>query len=193
VRLLRDGPNGDVHDVPVVRLLVGRVFVMAARWFVAVCEPRDELSCIAAMKFVGIEAFSPHERFARKDQWKRWQLVAKPKAPGYVFCLLDADTLPLALGLRHVWHVLPGRGRHPLPVARSEERRVEALRDAEAADMLIGLEERLPKRERPRRASPALWEQYVVASARERGSLLGEKLHEAVLGLLEPGTMQEAA
>jgi hypothetical protein len=166
---------------------------MTARWYVAVTEPRDELSCIAAMKFVGIEAFSPHERFARKDQWKRWQLVAKPKAPGYVFCLLGPDELVVALGLRHVWHVLPGRGRHPLPVARSEERRVEALRDAEAADALIGLEERLPKRERPRRVSPALWEQYVAASSGERESVLGEKLRAAVLGLLEPGTMQEAA
>lgn len=168
---------------------------MAQRWYVACTEPRDELSCIAAMKFVGIEAFSPHERFARKDQWKRWQLVARPKAPGYVFCLLDADTLPLALDLRHVWHVLPGRGRRPLPVTRSEEWRLNALREAEEADALVGLEERLPKRERRRRASPALWEQYVAAYGKPASSetVLAEKLRAAVMGLLEPGYQVEEA
>jgi hypothetical protein len=159
---------------------------MAPRWYVAVTEPRDELSCIAAMKFVGIEAFSPHRRVARKNQWGRWELVAKPMAMSYVFCLLDADSMPLALELRHVWHLLPGHGRKARPIMRMEEKRVEALRVAEEADALVTLEERLPKRDRPRRTSPALWEQYVVASARDRGSLLGEKLHEAVMGLLEP-------
>jgi len=163
------------------------------RWYVACVEPREELSCVAAMKFVGIEAFSPHERFARKDQWKRWQLVAKPRMPGYVFCHVDYEGLSLALDLRHVACVLPGKGRNPLPVARHEERRVEAIREAEAANSRLTLEDLLPKDKRRRRRSPALWEQYIALSPTDRASVLGEKLRAAVLGWLEEPVEQEAA
>ena len=165
------------------------------RWYVAVTEPREELSCVAAMKFVGIEAFSPMERFARKDQWKRWHLVARPRMPGYVFCSLGEDEeIGLALDLRHVGCLLPSRGRKPRPVSRPlMHARVEALRAAEELNAGVTLDDLLPKRERKRRAPPAFWQEYLGAGSDENASVLGEKLRAAVMGLLEPEISLEDA
>jgi transcription antitermination factor NusG len=105
---------------------------MAQRWYVAVTEPRDELSCIAAMKFVGIEAFCPMARRAwQHPRTKRWKLVASPMMPGYVFCRLAPEDIGLTLDLRHVSHLLPRKGEEPRAVRPDEEVDVEALQEAE--------------------------------------------------------------
>lgn len=170
---------------------------MAQRWYVVrVKKPSEARACAVAMRMMGLEAFAPIERTAEKTCLygpKRWHLVDRQLIPGYVFARLDLPSEGWAAAVRYVDHILPGKGSEPLPVKRAEEVRIEALREAEEANSRLTLDDCVPKKERRRRHRPALWEQYVAASSGERESVLGEKLREAVMGLLEPAYQVEEA
>jgi hypothetical protein len=172
---------------------------MAQRWYVVRTVAGDEAEAEKALRALGFDAFVPMDRRLEKNRFTRkFEVVARALLPGYLFVLLDIAE-PGALGevmdADWVLYLLPKRPRRewrlPLPV---REGVAEAIRASDIANSTVTLDDLLPRGKRHRKRSPALWEQYVAAQGPAPSeTVLAEKLREAVLGLLEPGTMQEAA